>query len=161
MVADDQVLGARVVRPTNETRQVADAAAADGRDPLTYMLSVLADPKAAPNRRDEMARSAAHFCHPRLNAVAAVGMPANSCSTLEVQIFSVPRGATIDPKTGLITCPDGSPGEAGPFTPYQATPGYDALPAPAVDIPAEDIVTVEVTATEDDPKIVPLRRSLD
>src|SRR6516225_5990851 len=38
--------------------------------PLDYMLRVMRDPVVDPARRDVMARSAAAYCHPQLQAVA-------------------------------------------------------------------------------------------
>jgi hypothetical protein len=73
--------------------------------------------------------------------------------SLKIEIYSVPRGSTFDPRTGLVTCGDGSPGEVEPFTPYQATPPLPELlsapepapaveqPAPVIDLEAEPAVT--------------------
>lgn len=44
---------------------VAAEAAAEGLDPLAYMLKVMNDPKAEKERRDRMAIAAAPFVHPR------------------------------------------------------------------------------------------------
>ena len=41
-----------------------------GEMPLDYMLRVMRDPVVDPARRDVMARSAAAYCHPQLQAVA-------------------------------------------------------------------------------------------
>ena len=38
--------------------------------PVEWMLAVLRDPEAEQSRRDEMAKQAAPYLHPRLNAVA-------------------------------------------------------------------------------------------
>jgi hypothetical protein len=38
--------------------------------PADYMLRIMRDPKADPGRRDVMARAAAPYCHPQLQAVA-------------------------------------------------------------------------------------------
>jgi hypothetical protein len=53
------------------TREIADAAVAQGLTPLEYMLAVLRDPNAATERRDEMAKAAAPYIHPRLSNVEA------------------------------------------------------------------------------------------
>ena len=45
--------------------------ASSGLTPLDYMLSVLRDPKQDWQRRDEMAKAAAPYCHPRLAQVQA------------------------------------------------------------------------------------------
>jgi hypothetical protein len=41
--------------------------------PLEYMLSVMRDETAPPERRDEMAKAAAPFVHPRLTATKVSG----------------------------------------------------------------------------------------
>jgi hypothetical protein len=41
--------------------------------PLEYMLNVLRDETQPSERRDEMARSAAPYCHPRLQTVKVQG----------------------------------------------------------------------------------------
>jgi hypothetical protein len=51
------------------TREIADAASVAGLTPLEWMLAVLRDESADVRRRDEMARSAAPYMHPRLTAV--------------------------------------------------------------------------------------------
>jgi hypothetical protein len=53
------------------TREIADAAVAQGITPLEYMLAVLRDETADPERRDEMAKAAAPYIHPRLASVEA------------------------------------------------------------------------------------------
>jgi hypothetical protein len=55
------------------TREIADAAIAQGLSPLEYMLAVLRDPTVEPARRDEMAKAAAPYIHPRLASVEARG----------------------------------------------------------------------------------------
>lgn len=42
-----------------------------GPTPLDYMLTVMRDPKAKPERRDEMAKTAASYVHPQLAPIAA------------------------------------------------------------------------------------------
>jgi hypothetical protein len=44
--------------------------AAKGELPLDYMLRIMRSKTADPPRRDAMARSAAQYCHPTLQAVA-------------------------------------------------------------------------------------------
>ena len=53
------------------TREIADAAVREGLTPLEYMLAVLRDETADPDRRDRMAAAAAPYIHPRLSNVAA------------------------------------------------------------------------------------------
>ena len=51
------------------TREIADRAAEEGLTPLEYMLQVMRDDEAVPARRDDMAKAAAPYLHPRLQAV--------------------------------------------------------------------------------------------
>ena len=48
------------------------AAAKTGEMPLEYMLRIMRDPKASNTRRDEMARTAAPYLHPKLVATPFV-----------------------------------------------------------------------------------------
>src|ERR1700739_2607111 len=48
------------------TREIADAAVKEGLTPLEYMLAVLRDEQADPERRDRMAAAARPYIHPRL-----------------------------------------------------------------------------------------------
>ena len=56
---------------TKRTREIADFAVAEGVSPLEYMLAVMRDNDAEPARRDDMAKAAAAYIHPRLSSVAA------------------------------------------------------------------------------------------
>ena len=57
------------------TREIADAAIREGLSPLQYMLAVLRDENADPERRDRMAAAAAPYIHPRLaNVEARIGV---------------------------------------------------------------------------------------
>jgi hypothetical protein len=49
----------------------AFAAAASGETPLEYMLRVMRDVTVEHSRRDEMAKAAAPYLHPRLQAIEA------------------------------------------------------------------------------------------
>lgn len=44
---------------------------ADGITPLEYMLKILRDETADPLRRDDMAKAAAPYVHPRLSSIEA------------------------------------------------------------------------------------------
>lgn len=60
-----------------KTRKIADQAILDGDTPLEYMLNVMRDVNADIERRDEMARAAAPFIHPRLQSTTVKG-PGNN-----------------------------------------------------------------------------------
>ena len=50
--------------------EAQEAAPAEPLDPLAYMLQVMNDPRAPPERRDRMAIAAAPFVHPRVTEAA-------------------------------------------------------------------------------------------
>src|SRR5215469_15475767 len=54
---------------SQKTREIANQAAKDGLTPLEYMLAVLRDDTADPDRRDRMAVAAAPYIHARLAAI--------------------------------------------------------------------------------------------
>ena len=54
---------------TQRTREIAERAIAEGVTPLEYMFAVMRDEQADIHRRDEMAKAAAPYIHPRLQAI--------------------------------------------------------------------------------------------
>jgi len=103
-------------------------AAIVGRDeylPIEYMLALMRDEQAEPQRRDAMAIQAAPYCHARLNAVAT--SPLNSSGAGQgdiniVQIFAVPRGAALDVKGGTVTIEGKADVELTTLEPFEGTP---------------------------------------
>lgn len=55
------------------SREIAEKAAKRGITPLEYMLKVMRNGKAPAERRDDMAKAAAPYIHPRLNAIQHTG----------------------------------------------------------------------------------------
>lgn len=53
------------------TREIADAAAAEGKTPLEYLLEVMRG--SDPDKAFEAAKAAAPYCHPRLSSIEANG----------------------------------------------------------------------------------------
>ena len=127
--------------------------------PVEWMLAVLRDPEAEQSRRDEMAKQAAPYLHPRLNAVGITSTNGNSGGDINiVQIFAVPRGARVDLKTGTATI-DGAAAELSPITPYAATPDFPALSPPEVEqppAPLEPIAAQPIVEVVDDGKVTRL-----
>lgn len=54
--------------PNKATIERQKAVAASGLAPLDYMLSVMRDAQQPPERRDDMAKAAAPYVHPRLSS---------------------------------------------------------------------------------------------
>lgn len=61
--------GRKLGAASAKTREIADSATADGITPLEYMLRVLRDEGQDTERRDDMAKAAAPYVHPRLNSI--------------------------------------------------------------------------------------------
>jgi hypothetical protein len=57
------------------TKEAREAAAASGELPLEYMLRVMRDKKSTRARRDDMAKAAAPYIHPRLQSTTLAGDP--------------------------------------------------------------------------------------
>ena|SRR2546426_10464643 len=76
-----------------------EVAKAGGELPLDYMLRVMRDPKVSNSRRDEMARTAAPYLHPRLAAtVATVYSPQQQLEPQRIELVFVdgPGGSEDD-----------------------------------------------------------------
>jgi hypothetical protein len=124
------------------------------------MLAVLRDPEAEQSRRDQMAIQCAPYLHARLNAVAVSstnGHGRDGGGDVNIlQIYAVPRGALVDPKTGMITTIDGSPmTELPTVTPYDGTPALtdqsqSAPIEPPLPVHEVDVSNVTVLRRRDD-----------
>lgn len=57
----------------NKRTQEVQAAVNAGIDPLGYMLGVMRDPAQPQDRRDEMAKAAAPYCHGKLATIEHTG----------------------------------------------------------------------------------------
>ena len=131
---------------TKKTRAIANAAAAaTGETPLDYMLNVLRDPKATVERKDDMAKASAAFCHPKLNAVASLNPPDSGNCITTVQILSIPRGCFLSKEQidnpGLLL-------EHAQPAPEPFKPSPDFIePAPVETAP---VVAVEPVVAEDE-----------
>jgi hypothetical protein len=59
--------------PNKKTAELQAAVVASGETPLEYMLRVMRDPAADSTRRDDMAKAAAPYVHPKLAAIQHTG----------------------------------------------------------------------------------------
>jgi len=64
--------GRQMGTPNRATSDMRMAIAESGETPLEYMIGVMRDETVEPSRRDDMARAAAPYLHPRLSAVSQV-----------------------------------------------------------------------------------------
>jgi hypothetical protein len=78
-----------------------EAIAASGLTPLDYMLSVMRDEKVEAHRRDEMAKAAAPYVHPRI-APAQPGHPDPDFVPLHIRIREYARQAAIHGSNGKV-----------------------------------------------------------
>jgi hypothetical protein len=94
--------GRRPGSANRKTRTIADAASQAGLTPLEWMLSVVRDENADMKRRDEMAKAAAPYMHPRLAAVERRAMEEEpGHRPLRVQVTFVPGSPDPDrPEAG-------------------------------------------------------------
>ena len=65
--------GRRAGIPNKASIARQQAVAASGETPLDYMLRVMRDPASDDERRDQMAKAAAPYVHPRLAAIQHIG----------------------------------------------------------------------------------------
>src|SRR5262249_45936042 len=77
------------------TAEARAAAAKTGELPLDYMLRIMRDPKVSNTRRDEMARTAAPYLHPKLVATQFVPPPMVSDNNRIEVVFVGPDGAPV------------------------------------------------------------------
>lgn len=54
---------------TKRTREIAEQVVKSGLTPLEYMMRVVRNGRADPGRRDDMAKAAAPYVHPRLTSI--------------------------------------------------------------------------------------------
>jgi hypothetical protein len=83
------------------TRSLIEAAEAGGETPLDYMLRVMRDSASSAKRRDEMARAAAPYLHPKLSPIVRPERPAEGGRADEIRIVLV-RPPKRDPVTGDV-----------------------------------------------------------
>jgi hypothetical protein len=67
-------IGTKARFGTVPTAERQAAIAASGETPLDYMIRVMRDQSASVERRDEMAKAAAPYVHPRLAAIEYAGI---------------------------------------------------------------------------------------
>jgi hypothetical protein len=73
-----------------------EAAKAGGEMPLDYMLRIMRDPKVSNSRRDEMARTAAPYLHPRLAATVATVYSPQQLENNRIELVFVSPGDALE-----------------------------------------------------------------
>ena len=69
--------GRKAGSPNKATAERQAEVSASGTTPLDYMLAVMRDDTVEANRRDDMAKAAAPYVHPKLSAIQHAGDPEN------------------------------------------------------------------------------------
>ena len=75
--------GRKAADPNKATIARQQAVAASGETPLDHMLRVMRDPGNDDQRRDQMAKAAAPYVHPKLAAIAHTGKDGGPIETAE------------------------------------------------------------------------------
>lgn len=73
MAAGKKTGGRKAGVPNKATAAKVAEVEASGLTPLDYMLGVMRDPAIAADRRDDMAKAAAPYVHPKLAAIEHTG----------------------------------------------------------------------------------------
>ena len=143
---------------TKRTRQVADAAAADGRDPLTYMLSVVSDPTASPSAARRNGLCVGAFLPPAAQCGGrgrGFVEPAGATQHLYHSERRASRCGRGDPIMPMAPRPRPPRPSFRPFTPTPDLPRALPSPEPA---PAEPLPVHELD--EDGDKIGGVERTI-
>jgi hypothetical protein len=74
------------------SRNIVLEAQERGETPLQYMLAIMKDQTVPIERRDEMAKAAAPYCHPRLQAAALALSGTDELASLLQEINGTSRG---------------------------------------------------------------------
>lgn len=76
--------GRKAGTPNKASIERQKKVAATGITPLDYMLKVMRNPKADDSRRDEMAKAAAPYVHPKLASMQHTGRNGGPIQTMDV-----------------------------------------------------------------------------
>lgn len=83
--------------PNKATQERQAEVAASGLTPLDYMLTIMRDEEANPARRDEMAKAAAPYVHPKLAAVEHTGKDGGDIKIVARVVREIVRPQHNDP----------------------------------------------------------------
>lgn len=73
------------------TQEIAEQARNGGITPLEYMIEVMRDDAAEKGRRDDMAKAAAPYMHPRLASTELKGSGPGGALTVRVELVKPSR----------------------------------------------------------------------
>lgn len=99
--------GGRVKGTPNKVTAKREAEiAASGVTPLQYMLRVMRNPKAADDRRDDMAKAAAPYVHPKLANMQHTGAKGGPIQHVDLTKLSGDHLAQLEDIFGPLAGPD-------------------------------------------------------
>jgi hypothetical protein len=103
--------GGRVKGSKNKTTRAKEREIAkSGLTPLEYMLKVMRNPKAPDSRRDDMARAAAPYVHPKLAAVQHTGQGGGPIQHVDLSKLTDEQIAALESLYGPLAGAGGDDG---------------------------------------------------
>lgn len=87
--------GAGRPKGSSDKAKIAAEIAASGLTPLDYMLETMRDPLVEYSRRDDMAKAAAPYCHPKLSAIEHTGKDGGPIQTEDVSDKELARRVAL------------------------------------------------------------------
>lgn len=96
---NQKVKSKRTRGPSKATLQATKLGNANGMSPLEYMLKVMRDTKADRGRRDDMAKAAAPYIHPKLATLQSNVSLSGKLTLEQLVTSSLPKAAeSVDEK---------------------------------------------------------------
>ena len=128
----------------------------DGLMPIDWLLAVLRDPLSEPGRRDAIAIAVMPYLHPRLAQTMVSGKVdgggGDTVTNNTVNIFAVPRGASLDLKDGTVSIQGVATTELQALEPFEGTPALQDQPdtnqgnqPPSDPLPVHSVDTSNIT----------------
>lgn len=107
--------GRKAGSPNKASAERQKKVAATGDTPLDYMLKVMRDDKADASRRDDMAKAAAPYVHPKLASMQHTGRNGGPIQTVDLTRLSGDELAQLEDIFGPLAGPgdDDAPDQGG------------------------------------------------
>jgi hypothetical protein len=105
--------GRKAGTPNKASVERQKKVAATGDTPLDYMLKVMRNPKASDDRRDEMAKAAAPYVHPKLASLQHTGRNGGPIQTVDLTKLSGDELDRLEAILGPLADDSGNPSGEG------------------------------------------------
>lgn len=102
--------GRKMGSKSKRLAEITDGSLGRGITPLQYMLQVMRNSRADTKRRDDMAKAAAPFIHPRLATMAHTGPGGGPIQTVDLSKLSDDQLAAIEPVLASLAAAGGAAG---------------------------------------------------